>query len=632
MKQLFTLLFLAVSFCAFGQIPVTSPYPGVFRVESPSSVAGEYSSGKQDGWGDTLSSSICGPLVWAFGDSLVGIDSSYIVETTLVTYVVDSTLIQDYDTVGLVDDLGNPYDSIFLVNEYFELIYDDSLLTTTELVISPLYDKDSLVCNPILTQDLTGKVALIRRGDCFFTSKAFRAQQAGALGSIIVNHYSIPTNTATFVQDMGIGTNTEDTAALINTPTLFISRQTGETLIPLIEAGVNVEICFYVPTIWKAHGPLAYASPLNEQVPLRIAADWVNFNSTNETVNLTVSITNPAGTTETFTENFVTQPDVSTTMNMDAIYEPSMVGTYNLTFTNDVNDDVLTRNFIVTDSLWALDNLAIDGSTAVSAADFVAGALQFGVGSLYFTDETTADELPRLTTHATFAIQNPVPFHATTFEAILYDVDSDGTDSVESWVMNSFGAPIAFTTVDIDSTVHLSQQLITVEFDEPGLLQDNKAYALMIRFDGVVSPPVGDAVPAFSSAGSAHYQNVATLVYTNVNDPVGGWADSDVNNVVRMNRVPFSGTNDQALAADQVSVYPNPANDRLFMDVELSELSATANMTICTYSGQIVKSVDFQNVKTSTLEVGIAELAEGVYFATLYTAEGFRTKMFKVAR
>ncbi len=45
---------------------------------------------------------------------------------------------------------------------------------------------DSLGCLPVVT-DLTGKIALIRRGVCNFSLKAYHAQEAGAVGTIIVN-------------------------------------------------------------------------------------------------------------------------------------------------------------------------------------------------------------------------------------------------------------------------------------------------------------------------------------------------------------------------------------------------------------------------------------------------------------
>lgn len=42
-------------------------------------------------------------------------------------------------------------------------------------------------CSPIIN-DLTGKIAFIRRGNCTFVSKALNAQAAGAIGVVIANH------------------------------------------------------------------------------------------------------------------------------------------------------------------------------------------------------------------------------------------------------------------------------------------------------------------------------------------------------------------------------------------------------------------------------------------------------------
>ena len=50
---------------------------------------------------------------------------------------------------------------------------------------------DSLACTEVMG-DLTGKLALIRRGVCGFSTKIWNAELAGAAGVIIVNHYDNP--------------------------------------------------------------------------------------------------------------------------------------------------------------------------------------------------------------------------------------------------------------------------------------------------------------------------------------------------------------------------------------------------------------------------------------------------------
>ena len=51
------------------------------------------------------------------------------------------------------------------------------------------YDNvDSLLCDGISNTDLTGKMALVQRGACNFSLKIWNAQEAGAIGVIIIDH------------------------------------------------------------------------------------------------------------------------------------------------------------------------------------------------------------------------------------------------------------------------------------------------------------------------------------------------------------------------------------------------------------------------------------------------------------
>ena len=80
----------------------------------------------------------------------------------------------------------------------------------------------SLACSSIST-DLSGRIALIDRGDCFFADKAFTAQRAGAIGVVIVNNVSggvIP-----------MGTQNDPGVAI---PTVMVSLDDGERLRDLL--------------------------------------------------------------------------------------------------------------------------------------------------------------------------------------------------------------------------------------------------------------------------------------------------------------------------------------------------------------------------------------------------------------
>ncbi|QKI83195.1 S8 family serine peptidase [Kroppenstedtia eburnea] len=61
------------------------------------------------------------------------------------------------------------------------------LTEKTEGSLAVVKDDNGLACSGI-SEDLTGKIAVIKRGDCSFTDKAFNAQQKGAAGVIIANN------------------------------------------------------------------------------------------------------------------------------------------------------------------------------------------------------------------------------------------------------------------------------------------------------------------------------------------------------------------------------------------------------------------------------------------------------------
>ena len=74
-------------------------------------------------------------------------------------------------------------------------------------------------CSPILN-DLFGKIAVINRGTCEFSLKAFNAQQRGAIAVIIINH----TGDAVPMSGGGFGTQ-------INIPVIMIGETDGNNLV-----------------------------------------------------------------------------------------------------------------------------------------------------------------------------------------------------------------------------------------------------------------------------------------------------------------------------------------------------------------------------------------------------------------
>jgi uncharacterized repeat protein (TIGR01451 family) len=96
-------------------------------------------------------------------------------------------------------------------------------------------------CYPVLDQpELAGKIALIDRGICDFSLKVYNAQEAGAIGAIVVNF-----------EDVLISMGNGEQAGDVSIPSVFVSNVDGEKL--RAAAGNGLTVTIVAPT---STGPL----------------------------------------------------------------------------------------------------------------------------------------------------------------------------------------------------------------------------------------------------------------------------------------------------------------------------------------------------------------------------------------
>ena len=79
-------------------------------------------------------------------------------------------------------------------------------------------------------------------------------------------------------------------------------------------------------------------------------------------------------------------------------------------------------------------------------------------------------------------------------------------------------------------------------------------------------------------------------------------------------------------AAGKASVYPNPATDKFF--VELQE-PTNFNVQLTTVTGQVVRTADF--AKTAKAEINTAGLAKGVYILNVSSDNGSSSQRVTIA-
>lgn len=549
---------------------------------------------------------------------------------------------------------NSPYPADFVVNSPGSIsgIYDYSSnaedLTTTppsvewgprlsQTVTADLvwaYDgTDSLGCHPITT-DLTGKMALIRRGVCGFSLKVYHAQQAGAVGVVIVNHY----NTATENGNTLFGMLGGDSAALVVIPSIFVSRNTGEAITSELDNGGTVNVSFRIKTFYDAVTSYSYHTPVGEEANIDVfQVNLINPDPVNTVAaTVTMEITDPLGDVTEFTSSADIAPETDQVIAFTDTYLPSAgVGDYLVKFTNNVNAEEINTKFVITPDTWAVDNGEILGSVGPADATFATTyGLRYKTANLVITGDQQV-----VTPYVSFGIGNAAVLNATGDETIfqirLYDADMNGDNTID--LSTSFDDltdnVVAAAEYKMKGT-EVDNELLFVQLESfvgpTVLLEPNHPYYVAIEYDGGVN---GNGIaPRFTNTNSTPYLNFPTtpleldVLYT-------GWAGSTV--VTRLITDDFvlnTGEQVDLLDASKLSVSPNPATSFVNLNLDLAEMAKTVEVGILNSEGKLLRVEKFENVKTGTYQIETQSLGAGTYFLSVKTPEGWRSKQVVVIK
>ncbi len=169
-------------------------------------------------------------------------------------------------------------------------------------------------CDDFSSVDLTGKIALIKRGTCMFCQKIHNAEAAGAIGVIVYNYLADGQSSLDGTQHGGIinmdmsGISCAPYQTTI--PGYFIRLEEAQQIIQMLQAGDDVEATFGVPlypdqssgykSIFSSYGPTTIDYNLKPDVAavgnqLTLATQAIN-NDTNTMYDESGFIVLQAGT------------------------------------------------------------------------------------------------------------------------------------------------------------------------------------------------------------------------------------------------------------------------------------------------------------------------------------------------
>lgn len=422
----------------------------------------------------------------------------------------------------------------------------------------------------------------------------------------------------------------------------------------------------------------SYGTPASQIYPVSFLMDIGNNGvSTATGVTATATIEDLSTNATVFSET-VNIPNINpfafaddTDVAFDNIWPssytpPSVPGAYRGAFTIDSDslDQNLTNNdldfeFTITDTVFRKDSFdPVPGSTA-NLPGILPADPDWTYGAGYFVPNGDGF----YASSVTFAISNtddPL-FIGSNIHVILYkweDINDDGIAQAEE---RGFGNPIlggeilGDFTYTIDGTEIFEDQDITVvldNFSSAGdiLLEDNAQYIVAVE----MFSPAGNLTPVSIVADD----EVNYLNSWFVNDSLASIApgqffpqwgaffsnetgfDAELTNDfgfsphihLNVNEVITINTKDQLDEANQIQVYPNPANEIVTVDMSLVNTFEKVNVRITDVSGKVLQDVHYQNVLNEQFTYNLNNYAPGTYFIQVNTEEGNRTTRFVVVK
>jgi len=334
------------------------------------------------------------------------------------------------------------------------------------------------------------------------------------------------------------------------------------------------------------------ATPLRMVEPIHFLADISNLGASTQTgVNLNMTILksdNSVAFDEDLSYGDVGGNAIVENVPFEQSYTPDAIdgyaATYSITGDQDDFDDTnneLSFQFLVTDSTWAKEL----GQTriVIPAADNwpVGDAHTWAYGNHYATPDLGDQEIyANSISFAIDATQSAGAAAGQTPLLVLYqwtDTNNDGNCQDTERLFLAFGSYLVLGTETEDD-------IITVPFEEPVLLESNAHYLAMLEYNA----PENTIIDLWLGASEAY--DYSAMVFLNGPDilarprfasmlAIGDLSTAefssvgfgrDIVPVVRLNvDATVIGTKDPLAGNNRVDVYPNPVQDILNLDYDL---------------------------------------------------------------
>ncbi len=500
-------------------------------------------------------------------------------------------------------------------------------------------------CNP-LTNDLTGKIAVIYRNTCNFSLKALNAQNAGAVGVIIINRDPE-------VVGMGAGTD----APSVTIPVVMLTNFDGATLVNEMANGPVVVFMGNKTGLFAndiAISPGAALAPKAGHVHSLLAQNGTEFNfdlgariynpgsADQATVSLNAKITNPAGTIvydNTVSGLSIVSGDSTDVYPGSASTLPNFslssysAGTYTVTYTANLGgtdeydgDNTVTYTFTVNDSVFSYAKRDT-ATNSLSASNFYRPGTNNQTYSVctVINDPNASRVAATGVYFAATKATGTTPLDGEEMALYLYTWDDAFTDLNDA----NFPANNAWTLTEVASGFYyypgdLQGEVVYGAFTTPIVLADNQRYLACVQS---VNLDLYLGYDDQNYTWNTDYYLQPMFPNESDGDRFAVGFGSDLPTALGVGLV---DKNSIGLAETNVIegvAYPNPAVDEVTVSIEGE---GVASLTITDVAGKVamVNSINLVNGKS---DVNIAGLEAGIYVFNVVLENG-KSAQFNVVK
>lgn len=539
---------------------------------------------------------------------------------------------------GLVN-LDNPLDAI----EDTVMLVDDGTSGINAQGI-PLANEG---CGTLLN-DLTGKIAFVYRYDgvstnvCWYGTKVLMAEQAGAIGVIMVNR-----------EDALIDVPGTTDGPLTSIPFAFVSKSDGAVIRAKLDAGEDViaflgnKLGLYANDVGiiaqsTVSPKIAASSGLTAQNASEFGFDVgtkvYNYGSTAQSnVTITATVTGPGGTwTETSATYSLSSGDSLDVFtgginNLPAYSQATYPdGRYTLSYDIDLGipdesdfDNSLSYDFVISDSLIGYCSIDPTTNLPVSNANYSANSSNAIEVCVAFEDPNASRlAIEGLYFSAVTGYNSGVDLSGEEILVSFYewnDVFTDLNDPALAFnSLNQLAGGFYYYPSDLQG------ETVYGMLNAPVQLSDNQRYLACVKTSNPELFFGFDTGIEYGRSIDITLEAV-TPIFTDAGEFALGFG-SDIIPAIAMNVFDANSLTVDEMNREYGVVYPNPATDEL--TVSLNQDYGKANLSVVDITGRQIYS---EVLSTNTISIDVSEIKMGQYLLLLEFENGEKTQ-FKFAK